>query len=206
MKRLQAGAAALGVTLDAAHCERLLAYLTLLDKWNQAYNLTAVRERTAMVDYHLLDSLSALPSLHGTRVLDVGSGAGLPGIPLAIVCPERQFVLLDGNGKKTRFCVQAAGELALANITVERARVEDYRPGQPFDTVISRAFADIGRFAAAAGPLVAPGGRLVAMKGRLPEREIKGLPAGFRVNAIKPVEVPGVNAERHIVEIERDAG
>ncbi|HET7369550.1 MAG TPA: 16S rRNA (guanine(527)-N(7))-methyltransferase RsmG [Gammaproteobacteria bacterium] len=201
MKRLQAGAAALGVALDAAQCDRLLAYLALLDKWNRAYNLTAVRDRGAMLHYHLLDSLSALASLHGARVLDIGSGAGLPGIPLAIVCPERQFVLLDGNGKKTRFCVQAAGELGLDNVTVERSRVEDYRPEQPFDTVISRAFADIARFAAAAGPLLAPGGRLVAMKGRLPDREIKGLSAGFEVDAVKPVEVPGVDAERHLVEI-----
>lgn len=201
MTRLQAGAAALGVALDAAQCDRLLAYLELLDKWNRAYNLTAVRDRGAMLGYHLLDSLSALQSLHGSRVLDIGSGAGLPGIPLAIVCPERRFVLLDSNGKKTRFCVQAVGELGLGNVAVERSRIEDYRPAQPFDTVISRAFADIGRFAAAAGPLLAPGGRLVAMKGRLPDKDIKGLPAGFEVNAIKPVEVPGVNAERHLVEV-----
>lgn len=202
MTRLQAGAAALGVALDAAQCDRLLAYLELLDKWNRAYNLTAVRDRGAMLGYHLLDSLSALQSLHGSRVLDIGSGAGLPGIPLAIVCPGRRFVLLDSNGKKTRFCVQAVGELGLGNVAVERSRIEDYRPAQPFDTVISRAFAELNAFVVATGRLVAPGGRLLAMKGRLPDREIAALPDGFRVAHVERLAVPEVSAERSLVQIE----
>jgi 16S rRNA (guanine527-N7)-methyltransferase len=203
-ERLAAGATTLGISLDAARRERLMRYLALLEKWNRAYNLTALRTVSAMVGPHLLDSLSVLPHVRGTRVLDVGSGAGLPGVPLAVLCPEWAFVLLDANGKKTRFCVQAAGELGLGNVAVERARVEDYRPTAPFDTVVSRAFADIGRFVARAGHLVASGGRLLAMKGRLAQSEINGLPAGFRIAAIRPVTVPEVDAERNIVEIQPD--
>lgn len=204
LDRIASGAAAMGVALEVKQCRRLLAYIVLLDKWNRAYNLTGVRTRAAMVGTHLFDSLSALPHLQGSRVIDVGSGAGLPGIPLAIACPERQFVVLDSNGKKTRFCAQAAGELELDNVAVERTRVEDYRPARPFDTVISRAFADLGRYLEATRHLVGSGGRLLAMKGRLSDRELADPPNGFSLVDVRQVDVPEVDAQRHILEIKPD--
>lgn len=203
---LARGIERLGLAVGAARQRQLLAFTQLIAKWSRAYNLTAVRDPGQMIARHLLDSLSVAPHLNGDRLLDVGTGAGLPGVPLAIACPERQVTLLDSNGKKTRFCVHAVAELGLANVAVEQARVEDYRPPHTFDTVISRAFADLTAFAAAAGRLVAPGGILLAMKGRMTTAESAAAPAGFRLADMAPVTVPGLAAERHVVTLSRSNG
>ncbi|MEJ2345466.1 MAG: 16S rRNA (guanine(527)-N(7))-methyltransferase RsmG [Gammaproteobacteria bacterium] len=203
---LRRGLETLGLSLPDAAAERLLAYVALLGKWNRAYNLTAVREPQAMVTRHLLDSLAVLPHLHGATVADVGTGAGLPGLPLALASPERRFVLLDGNAKKCRFLTQAVAELAIPNVTVVRARVEDYRPEQEFDTVICRAFATVAQMLALSGHLCARGGRVLAMKGQHPHAELDELPAGFRLLSVVRLRVPGLDAERHLVIIDRCAG
>ncbi|MEW6647444.1 MAG: 16S rRNA (guanine(527)-N(7))-methyltransferase RsmG [Pseudomonadota bacterium] len=201
---LAQGIATLGLPLDAAQQERLLAYLALLVKWNQAYNLTAIRHPLEMVTKHLLDSLAVQPYLYGTRVLDVGSGAGLPGIPLAIADPAREFTLLDSNGKKTRFLLQAKGELRLSNLSVVHSRLEQYRPGQLFDTVTARAFASLADMVAGTAHLLAPGGSLLAMKGEYPQDELDALPPGFVVREIIALTVPGLEAQRHLVRIAPD--
>lgn len=200
---LSTGLAELGLpaTLNAP----LLAYLKLLDKWSGAYNLTAVREPSAMVTHHVLDSLVVRPWLKGPRVIDVGSGAGIPGIPLAFACPDLQFVLLDSNAKKTRFITQATHELKLPNVSVERARSEDYRPAQPFDTVISRAFASLAQMVEMTQHLCASDGVFVAMKGIHPREELAALPVQFKVERVEPLNVPGLNAERHAVVITKGA-
>jgi 16S rRNA (guanine527-N7)-methyltransferase len=170
----------------------------LLAKWNSAYNLTAVRDPLEMVTRHLLDSLVVAPHLYGARVLDVGTGPGLPGIPLAVARPELAFTLLDANAKKTRFVVQAVGELVLKNVEVVQSRVENYRPSRIFDTVVSRAFASIADMLAHARHLCAPGGRFLAMKGAYPEEELKALPDGYDYEVV-PLAVPGLDAARHVV-------
>ena len=195
------GCEALAILLPEGASARLSAYLTLLERWNRAYNLTAVRDPGAMVVRHVLDSLSILPWLEGPRVLDVGSGAGLPGIPLAVVRPDCEFCLLDSNGKRTRFLTQVAGELRLRNARVVRGRVEDYRPENLFDTVVSRAFATLADMAADAGRLCAPTGRLLAMKGVFPDDELARLPAGYVVVDVYPLRVPSLDAERHLVHL-----
>lgn len=201
---LAQGIAALGLSLDEGRQERLLAYLALLVKWNKTYNLTAIRDPLEMVTKHLLDSLAVLPYLHGARVLDVGSGAGLPGIPLAIGDPARQFTLLDSNGKKTRFLFQAKGELRLANLSVVHSRLERYQPGALFDTVTARAFASLADMAAGTAHLLAPGGVLLAMKGEYPQDELDALPPGFVAREIIALTVPGLEAQRHLVRIAPD--
>ena len=201
---LATGLNTLGLAVEVPRQQILLDYIALLGKWNRVYNLTAVRDPVEMVPLHLLDSLAVAPHLHGVRILDVGSGPGLPGIPLAAILPELRFTLLDSNGKKTRFMQQAAIELGLSNVDVVHARVENYHPPEGFDTVISRAFASIADFVSLAGPLCRQGGRLLAMKGRYPEDELAGLPAGFKVAAVHALRVPGLDSERHLVEIMRD--
>lgn len=196
---LAGGVERLGIALPAAAVPRLLAFIQLLQKWNQAFNLTAVRDPAQMVTRHLLDSLAVLPFLEGGRVVDVGSGAGLPGIPLALASPERRFVLLDSNGKKTRFLTQAVTELGLTNVEVVRRRAEDYRPEQGFDTVISRAFATLAATAHAAGHLCAPRGILLVMKGVYPGEELEDLPSAMGLRAVHRLEVPGLAAQRHLV-------
>ena len=198
---LVAGLATLG---QPAHLrDPLLAFLHLLEKWNAAYNLTAVREPEKMVTHHLLDSLAVIPHLRGPRIIDVGAGAGIPGIPLALACPELEFVLLDSNAKKTRFITQAIHELGLANIGVERARAEDHRPAQLFDTVISRAFASLAEMLDMTQHLGAPHGVFVAMKGNYPHDELTAIPPSFRVDGVEPVLVPELNAQRHVVLIRK---
>jgi 16S rRNA (guanine527-N7)-methyltransferase len=194
---LAAGLAALGLALTPEAQQRLLDYLALVAKWNRAYNLTAVREPEKMLTHHLLDSLAVLPHLRGPRVLDVGSGAGLPGIPLALARPEFNFTLLDASDKKTAFLRQAAIELPLRNVEVVCARVERWTAPAPFDTVISRAFAEMADFVTLAGRLCARGGMMIAMKGVYPGEELERLPRDFRVSAVVPLEVPGLGAERH---------
>jgi len=199
--RLAAGAAQLGVPLDGAALDRLMAYVALLVKWNRAYNLTAVRDPAEMIEKHLLDSLSIAGYLHGEHICDVGTGAGLPGVPLAIVCPERHFTLVDSNGKKTRFLVQAAAELQLRNLDVVHARAEQYRPPASCDTVVTRAFATLADMLAASGHLLAADGRFLAMKGAYPRDELAAVPPGFRVQDVVELHVPGLEGARHLVRI-----
>lgn len=204
------GVAALGLAalVGAAAQAKLLAYLVLLDKWNRTHNLTAIREPERMITHHLLDSLAVLPHLPsrgGLRLIDIGSGGGLPGIPLAVVRPDWQLTLLDSNFKKATFLRQAAIELPLPNVDVVAARVEDYQPAAGFDIAISRAFSDLAVFAGAGRRLLAPDGRLVAMKGVYPHEELAHLPAQIGVTATPSLKVPGLNGDRHLVIMERAA-
>ncbi|HET8551929.1 MAG TPA: 16S rRNA (guanine(527)-N(7))-methyltransferase RsmG [Gammaproteobacteria bacterium] len=199
---LDRGVGALGIELDAAQRHKLCDFVRLIDKWNRAYNLSAIRVPEEMVNRHLVDSLSALPFVCGGRLLDVGTGAGLPGIPLAIARPAMDVVLLDANGKKTRFCLQAAGELELDNVGVVHSRAEDYEPDERFDTVISRAFGSLADFAATAGHLLRAGGRLVAMKGNVTDEERAALPASWRVIENVPLTVPGAKIGRRVLVLE----
>jgi 16S rRNA (guanine527-N7)-methyltransferase len=199
---LRRGLLALGVVSSDEQIARLERYLALLEKWNRVYNLTAIREPERMVTHHLLDSLAILSHVHGPRVLDVGSGAGLPGIPLAIASPALAVTLLDSSDKKTAFLRQAVADLGLANATVVTARVESWETDARFDTIASRAFADLGEFVSAAARLLAPGGTIAAMKGVQPHEEIERLPTGVRVRQVLKLEVPLLDAERHLVLVE----
>jgi 16S rRNA (guanine527-N7)-methyltransferase len=182
--------------------DALLVYLAMLVKWNKAFNLTAVRTPAEMVSRHLLDSLAVVPHLHGQCIIDVGSGAGLPGIPLALAFPQREFVLLDSNSKKTRFLTQLRAELGLANLSVVHSRVEDYRPSPGFDCVISRAYASIADILSSSGHLLIEGGEFLAMKGGLPEQELMALPPGWRLLEQLRLQVPGLEQEqRHLLRI-----
>jgi 16S rRNA (guanine527-N7)-methyltransferase len=196
---LRQGLTRLKIEFSPQQVEQSLAFVTLLQKWNRAYNLTAVRDVGQMLVQHVLDSLSILPYLWGTRLLDVGAGAGLPGIPLAIARQDIQVILLDSNGKKTRFMQQAVLELALDNVEVVQSRLEEYRPEQPFDTVTSRAFSSLGAFVRMSAPLCGRGGRLLAMKGKNPEQELQGVDLSEFVSIIQRLHVPGLNAERHVI-------
>jgi 16S rRNA (guanine527-N7)-methyltransferase len=199
--RLDAGLVRLGLDPTPVERGRLLALIELLARWNRAYNLTAVREPIEMVARHLLDSLSVSTYLHGDRVLDLGTGPGMPGLPLAITQPGRAFVLLDSSGKKTRFVRQAAVELALTNVEVMQVRFESYRPERKFATILSRAVAPLAVIAAAAQPLLEPTGRLLVMKGRRPNDELEALdPVSNRV-LVHRLAVPFVEGERHLIEI-----
>lgn len=191
--------AALGLALADTQVATLERYLDLLEKWNRVYNLTAIRERSRMVTHHLLDSLAVLPHVRGPRVLDVGSGAGLPGIPLAVASPALHVTLLESNHKKSAFLTQAVAELPLANVQVVAERVESWQTETRFDTIVSRAFAELGEFATLAGRLLAPQGVLAAMKGVHPFEEIERLPQGYRVQQVVRLRVPGLDAERHLV-------
>jgi 16S rRNA (guanine527-N7)-methyltransferase len=206
-QQLTAGIAALDLALPAGAEARLLAYLALLDKWNRVYNLTAVREVERMVGHHLLDSLAAVPFFLGggsdlIRVLDVGSGGGLPGIPLAIARPQLQVTLIDSIAKKTAFLLQVKAELGLANLNVVSGRVEDYRPETGFDAITSRAFSDLKEFVTLTRHLLRPAGRWLAMKGLMPHEEIASLPDWVKVSANNVLVVPGLEASRHLIILE----
>jgi 16S rRNA (guanine527-N7)-methyltransferase len=198
-QRLRAGLAALSLELPAEVVERLLDYLDLLHRWNATYNLSAIRDPAEMVTRHLLDSLAVAPYVSGATLADLGTGAGLPGIPLALVAPEREVALVDSNGKKTRFLRAAVRELGLANVRVVESRVEAVE-GR-FECITARAFASLADMLAWGGHLLAPGGRWLALKGRYPHDELDALPAGFAVEAVEPLAVPGLDAERHVVII-----
>ena len=203
---LAAGLHSLGLTLPEAARAKLAAYIALLAKWNRTYNLTAIREPARMVTHHLLDALAVLPQLPQRaqlRVLDVGAGGGVPGIPLAIARPEWRVVLLDSNHKKATFLTQAAIELALPNVTAVAGRVEDYAPEAPFDIVIARAFSDLRTFAESSAHHVAPGGALFAMKGVYPDEEIADLPGDIETIAAAALTVPGLAAARHLIVMRR---
>jgi 16S rRNA (guanine527-N7)-methyltransferase len=225
--QLKAGLAALGLTLPEGAETKLLAYLALLDKWNRVYNLTAVRDAERMVSHHLLDSLAAAPvfdemlkraspsphpspldgegenvGLRPPTAIDVGSGGGLPGIPLAIARPELQMTLIDSIAKKTAFLLQAKAELGLANVNVVTARVEDFRPETGFDVITSRAFSDLKEFVTLTRHLLNPGGRWLAMKGLYPNEEVAVLPPDVKVSADHKLAVPGLDASRHLIVLE----
>ncbi len=206
-QRLRDGLAAMHLELPPEQQEKLLAYLALLKKWNRTYNLTAIRDENEMVTQHLLDSLSLLPAIEksvlaGRRWADVGSGAGLPGIPLAIARPTLEFTLIETVEKKSAFQRQAKIELGLKNLAVLGGRVEEVAAGG-FDAVVSRAFAELADFVRLAGHLPVPGGRLYAMKGAIPEDEIGRLPEGWAVAECVKLEVPGLNAQRHLIVLEK---
>jgi 16S rRNA (guanine527-N7)-methyltransferase len=202
--RLDAGLAAMGIEADETQREGLLSYVALLGRWNRAYNLTAVRDPIEMVSRHILDSLSVGPYLFGESVLDLGTGAGLPGIPLALLHPQRRFWLLDSNGKKARFVRQAVMDLNLVNCAVVQARMETYRPGRKFATIVARALASLSVLKALGEPVLERPGRLLLMKGRTPEAELDGLNARPEDLRIHRLEVPFLIGERHLVEFRLD--
>lgn len=185
---------------------KLLDYLAELHKWNKAYNLTAVRDPLQMLPRHIYDSLSVLPWVQGDALADAGTGAGLPGIPLALCHPQRHFTLLDSNGKKTRFVQHAVTHLGMSNVDVVQTRVEQFQPERPFDTVFSRAFASLLDFADGCGRLLGPQGRLVALKGKYPQEELDELQSArpeWQLLQKERLQVSGLQGERHVIVLSR---
>lgn len=199
VERLAQGIAELGLQVSADVQAKLASYLALIAKWNRVHNLTAVRDGAKMVSVHALDCLATVQHLRAGSVVDVGSGAGLPGIPLALMWPDSRVVLLDSNHKKAAFLRQAVIELGLKNAEVVCERVELWRPAGKFDLVISRAFSDLPEFVKLAGSLCAPDGLVVAMKGVYPDEELAQLPPTFELRSALPLDVPGLNAARHLI-------
>jgi 16S rRNA (guanine527-N7)-methyltransferase len=198
---LTAGAGEIGLSLEKAQVDALLRLVDELERANSEFNLTAIRDRPGMLRKHVLDSLSLHPYLRGTRVADIGTGAGFPGLPLAVVNPARRFVLIEATGKKARFAAQAADSIGCGNVEVVHTRAESYRPFELFDTVTARALSSLQDFVAYAGHLCAPEGRLLAMKGKRPEEELGAVPKTFRVLAVHRLKLPGLDDERHVVEL-----
>jgi 16S rRNA (guanine527-N7)-methyltransferase len=198
---LAAGAREIGFELDAPHSEKLLVLVDELEQANAHFNLTAIRDRPGMLSKHILDSLTLQPYLRGERCADVGTGAGFPGLPLAVVNPQRRFTLIEATGKKSRFVQQTSQRMGCSNVQVVNARAESYRPFELFDTVAARALSSLADFVAYAGHLCAPTGRLLAMKGKRPDDEISDVPKTFRVLAVHRLEVPGLPDQRHLVEL-----
>jgi 16S rRNA (guanine527-N7)-methyltransferase len=199
-KRLQSGIQDLDLSLPETTVHKLLEYMALLIKWNKAYNLTAIVEPNEIITHHFLDSLSLVPYINGRRILDVGSGAGFPGIPCALALPEKSFVLLDSNGKKTRFTTQAAGLLGLKNVESVHCRVEDYQSEVCFDTITARAFAAIDKIIVSTEHLLCPAGELLLMKGMYPQVELQNTSRHAKVYSLT---VPGLNEQRHLVLLKR---
>ncbi len=191
--------------LSADMEDKMVVYLELLQQWNRVYNLTAIRDMKESVMLHIIDSLSIRPFLHGTRCIDIGTGAGLPGIPLAITCPDKQFVLLDSNSKKTRFLSQAMYELQLKNVEVVHARCEDFKPVDKFNSILSRAFASIQVMLDTTQHLLAEQGQFLAMKGVYPDAEIQAISTKFHVTAVHKLTIKNLDVERHLVCITQGA-
>jgi 16S rRNA (guanine527-N7)-methyltransferase len=205
-EELSAGASQLGITLSLSQHDQLLAYLALLIKWNKAYNLTAVRDPDEMVSRHLLDSLSIIPHIGDAESwLDVGSGGGMPGIPLAILYPHKRIVTLDSNGKKTRFLTQVKLELKLDNLQVIHSRVEAFQPAEPFAGIVSRAFSSLEDFSNWTRHLGDTHTRWLAMKGLHPADELVALPTDFHLDSAQALNVPGCQGQRHLLILRRTA-
>lgn len=202
-QQLEAGLVELQLAFSPMALEQLRRYLALLQHWNRVYNLTAIREPSKLVSHHLLDSLAVVPFLACDTLVDVGSGAGLPGIPLAITRPELAVTLLDSNHKKGAFLRQAVIECGLQNVRVEIGRAEAFRPAVLFDCAISRAFSDLAGFVEATNQLVKPSGHLLAMKGVYPDEEIAQLSAQTSLVTVHALRIPGLGAERHLVVLKR---
>lgn len=202
LEKLRDGLAELGLDLDATAHARLLDYLALLEKWNRVYNLTAIVEPERMLSHHLLDSLAVLPHVDADRLLDVGSGGGLPGIPLALARPSLRVTLLESSHKKAAFLQQAVIELRLTNVETVQARAQDYRPASRFPRIISRALSDLAQFVRLTDHLLAEGGQWLAMKGVYPHEEIAQLECARLIRDVR-LRVPGLAAERHLVFLER---
>lgn len=200
--RLRSGLQAMQLTLDDTRVARLVEYVLLFDKWNRAYNLSAVRDPLQMVDRHLLDSLSVVPHVQPGRIIDVGSGGGLPGIPLAIVLEGAQLTLLDSNGKKTRFLFQVKTALGLDNVEVVHARVESHRPEQAYDAVISRAFASLDDMTRQCRHLLDSTGVFYAMKGVYPHDELSEMGKHYKVSAVHSLQVPREEGQRHLLVLD----
>jgi 16S rRNA (guanine527-N7)-methyltransferase len=203
--RLVHDAASLGVALTEHDAARLLQLLDELERWNRTYNLTAITKREDMVTHHLLDSLAIHRDLHGSTVADVGTGAGFPGLPLALVNPERRFTLIDSNGKKVRFVSHATHAIGLVNVESVHARVEALRPEEPFETVVARAFAPLPEMLEKIAPLCGPATRVLAMKGKWPKDELDAIPSGWRVEQSHELIVPGLREDRCAVMLVRAA-
>jgi 16S rRNA (guanine527-N7)-methyltransferase len=200
-EQLQRGLESLALRLTQEQQSRLLAFIALLVKWNRVYNLTSVRNAQDMLIRHIIDSLSILPYVQGVRIIDVGAGAGLPGIPLAIAKPECRFVLLDSNRKKTRFMQQAKTELSLGNVEVVCLRAEDFHPVELFDSVISRALASLSQIVSWSSHLCRANSVILAMKGTYPDAEIREIPKSFEIKAVHKLNYWGLDADRYLVEI-----
>jgi 16S rRNA (guanine527-N7)-methyltransferase len=202
-QRLIADAARLGVTLAAPDAERMVSLLDELERWNRTYNLTAIVNRDEMVTHHLLDSLAVHPDLAGSAIADVGTGAGFPGLPLAIVNPERRFTLIDSNGKKVRFVSHAARTLGLGNVDAIHARVESLKPKHPFDTVLTRAFAPLPEMLDRVAPLTGQETVVLAMKGKWPQDELDAMPPGWQVAQSRDLMIPGLHEARCLIKVRR---
>jgi 16S rRNA (guanine527-N7)-methyltransferase len=206
LERLRQEAGSLGVAVSEAEAQRLLLLIKELGRWNQSYNLTAIDTPHAMVTHHLLDSLAVSPDLAGTRIADAGTGAGFPGLPLAVVNPTRQFTLIDSTAKKLRFVTHATELLALSNVRAVHARVEQMQVDTPFDTVVARAFAPLPKLLAAVAPICGPHTQVLAMKGKWPQAELEALPRGWRVVHSRELVIPGLEAARCVIGLRRVTG
>ena len=204
VEQLLRDAGELGVTLTPADAARLVGLIDELARWNERYNLTGIRTQPQMITHHLLDSLAVNADLAGESVADVGTGAGFPGLPLAVANPQRHFTLIDSTAKKIRFVEHAAQLLGLANVTALHARAEQMRPQEPFDTVVARALAPLPRLLTTVAPLCGPRTRVLAMKGKWPQDELAALPAPWRVSGSRTLAVPGLNAARCVIVLSRE--
>lgn len=202
-EKLKAGLRELNLILPGTAQQKILAYLQQLHKWNQSYNLSGIKNIDEMMTFHILDSLAMASHIEGELIVDVGTGAGLPGIPLAIFFPDKKFILIDSNSKKTRFIFQTASLLELPNVQVIHKRIEDYECQQQVDIVTSRAFSSLADFVNSSQHLLQAQGKFLAMKGQVPLEEIAALPPEFSVIAIHPLNVPGTQISRHLIDIRR---
>jgi 16S rRNA (guanine527-N7)-methyltransferase len=203
LQRLLRDARTLGITLAAADAERLCTLLSELARWNRTFNLTAIKGEEEMLTHHLLDSLAIHADLSGESIADVGTGAGFPGLPLAIIQPERRFTLIDSNGKKVRFVAHAVRTLGLTNVEAVHARAQELSPHPAFDTVMARACAPLPELVRTVAPLAGPRTRVLAMKGKRPDQEIAALPGTWKLLALRPITVPGLAESRCLVTLAR---